>query len=152
MFIIDTFSQIFIILLLVPIANANSKHVGDTSVGGVHFFEFHSTHGGTGLGIKIILAVIVIGGFLYWAWSRLAQHTFRREITALGLPTTMVASAIAQQAPLAIRQPPQPQPAACQHNEDCMRIWLESPSPRIQPLEEELWGDDEYSCWHCFAF
>lgn len=48
----------------------NNKVEGDQSVGGVHLFELHSPHGGTGLGIKILIVGLIVGGLIYWFVNR----------------------------------------------------------------------------------
>ena len=52
------FSALFI-LVLISTSTANNKVNGDQNVGGLHFFEFHSTSGGMGLGFKIAIVLLI---------------------------------------------------------------------------------------------
>ena len=59
---------------------ANNKVNGDQTVGGIHFFEVHSTSGGMGLGIKILLALLVAGLLAYYCIRRRAKKFMKKSL------------------------------------------------------------------------
>ena len=68
------------LLLLTPTVTCNNKVNGDQTVGGIHFFEVHSTSGGMGVGIKIIIALFVAGLVAYFCIRQKAKKFMRRSL------------------------------------------------------------------------
>ena len=81
----------FVLLLLCtsPVLFANKVN-GDQNIGGVHFFEFHSTSGGMGLGVKIILALLAAGLLAWYCIRRKAKKFMKKSL--IGNVLTSVAS------------------------------------------------------------
>ena len=48
----------------------NNKVDGDQTVGGVHLFELHSPNGGMGIGVKVLVAAIIVGIIFYWCVTK----------------------------------------------------------------------------------
>ena len=65
---------VYIVLCLFASANAKSQVQssveGDQTVGGVHLFEVHTSAGGIGIGIKILIAAVVSVMILWWCCKK----------------------------------------------------------------------------------
>ena len=109
-------------------AKADSVH-GDKTVGGLHFFEVHSPNGGTGIGIKIVIFLLLVGlaAFCYYKWRNFKKRLNVISTGATSLATTSAATLAAnalnprpalqpldfyQSYPMSVL--PQPQP--CRHD------------------------------------
>ena len=66
-------------LLATPV-HANNNVRGDQTVGGVHFFEVHSTSGGMGLGIKILLVLLIGGALAYYCIRNRAKKYLKKTV------------------------------------------------------------------------
>ena len=95
-----------IIILIASSAKTHANTVkGDQTVGGIHFFEVHSTSGGMGLGVKILIALCIAVCLAYYCIRNRAKKYLRK--TMLGNVLTSVTST----QPLAPQQLQAPQPA-----------------------------------------
>lgn len=113
---------------------------GDKTMGGLHFFEVHSTNGGMGIGIKLLvfIALLAIAIYCYYKWKafkkRLSNVTTQAAFTTIANtapanPFQQVQGApqypMAPYAPLCpYRHPRRERPNECHHHEDedCARL------------------------------
>ena len=67
MFVTIPFIYILCIFISVDAkSQVQSSVEGDQTVGGVHLFEVHTSSGGIGIGIKILVVVIIMALILWW--------------------------------------------------------------------------------------
>lgn len=120
-------------LFTLPPSAANENVQGDKTVGGLHFFEVHAPNGGTGVGIKILiaLAIIALAVFCYYKWKqfkkRLATYATQTALTTVATAAPQISQAAgllpapaAQQFPMAMYTP-----CHLKHKQECHRC--ESP-------------------------
>ena len=136
---------LYILILLFtfyPFPSSADNVSGDKSVGGLHFFEVHSTNGGTGLGIKllIVLALLGLAVYCYKKWrsfkNRLATSAIQTGFNAFtappntSAPMPMLQFQQAQPAPFSscacsIQRPQHRRHRDCRHEDedaDCARL------------------------------
>ena len=124
-------------VLLATNAFANT-HKGDNTVGGVHFFEVHSQAGGSGIGIKIIIFLLLIGVFAY---SYYKWRNYKRRLVRLAASEAFISNQAVATAAAALPKPAQPQTAQfplavyapCRHGR----------YPRPQPYRQSAKTDTE---------
>ena len=70
---------IFLVYIFAPKTVTADNVGGDKTIGGLHFFEVHAPNGGTGIGVKILFFLIILGLviFCYYKW-----RNFKKRINA----------------------------------------------------------------------
>lgn len=96
-------NAVLVLLLLTPNVSANNKVNGDQTVGGIHFFEVHSTSGGMGIGIKIIIALFIAALVAYFCIRQKAKRFLKKSmmgnlLTNVTATQPMLPNVTAQQA------------------------------------------------------
>ena len=98
------------ILALISTSTANNKVNGDQNVGGLHFFEFHSTSGGMGLGFKIAIVLLIAICLAYYCIRRRAKKFMRKSLLGNVLTSVTSTQPMAPNQQLNAQLPPQQQP------------------------------------------
>ena len=117
---------IYALTLLYMFAPINADNVhGDKTIGGLHFFEVHSASGGTGIGVKIFIFLLILGLiiFCYYKWrnfrkrlsiisgTNIATNTAAMAVNALNPRQTFSPMDLQQAYPMSIM------PRPCRHDD-----------------------------------
>ena len=109
---------IFLVYLFMPKSVSAGDNIGgDKTIGGLHFFEVHTPNGGTGIGVKIFIFLLIVGLilFCYYKWKH-----FKKRLNVVAGAGAMIASnpmpATATLAAAALNPRPVIQPALDYHS------------------------------------